>query len=263
MLNVSENPREVIGANNPPGPLSSAHDAMTELSAWLAEHPVIQSPSDAKEGGAYVERTRIALSEARAERDTRTRPHNDALKDIRAEYDLVREKTKTNAGGALETAYGELKRRLTDYAQAVEAARIAEAERLRAEAAAKEAQARQAEKAEQDAIAAADVGECSDVGAAIVAADSAFATFKKADRAAVIAERAVPVRIGSIMGNASLSMRTTRKLIVASAADACAAINAIGLTERVASAIVMDARLYEDAYGELPPGVTETWERGL
>jgi len=252
-----------IGHNKPPAPLDSAKDAMTELSGWLEDHPVIQSPQEAKDGGAYVERTRIALADARAERDAQTSPLNAALKKIRETYEIVREKTQKNTGGTLETAYCELKRRLTNYASAIEAARIAEAERLRQEADAAAAKAREAEQAEQNAIAAADVGECTDVGAAIVEADGAFAQFKKAEKVAVIATRSVPVRIPSIMGGKSLTMHSHRKLVVDNAQNACKAIMAIGLTERIAAAIATDAKLYEEAYGELPAGVTETWERSL
>ena len=38
---------------------------------------------------------------------------------------------------------------------------------------------------------------------------------------------------------------------------------AIGLTDQIRTAIVQSAKEFEDAYGELPEGVTETFERSL
>jgi hypothetical protein len=153
-----------------------------------------------------------------------------------------------------------LRARLTKYATDVEAARIAEANRLRAEAEAVEAAAREAERLEQDAVACADVGELTDVGAAIQNADEAFKQFGKADRQAAVAERAVPVRLGSVMGKPALSMRTKRVLVVN---DAAAAVVAMGCTDKIKLAIVQSAKDFEEAHGELPAGVTETYERSM
>lgn len=241
--------------NRPPGPIEGAKEAMTELSAWIREHPVIQSPAEAKDGGAYVERTRIALAEMEEERKVKVDPLNKQLTAINTAYRVVRE--------PLEKLLKELRRRLTDYAAAIEAARIAEAERLRREAEAKERLAREAEAKEQDAIACADVGECADVGGAIEEANASFAQFQKADRAAAIAERNVPVRIGSVMGNKALSMRTTRKLVVLDVVAAAKAVIAIGLTDKIRLAILQSAKDFEDAHGELPEGVIETFERSM
>lgn len=247
--------RAGIGANNPPGPIDSAKDATAELSAFLQDHPVIQSPADAKAGGAWVERTRIALAEMEDERKVRVEPLNTQLGAINTLYRRVRE--------PLEKTLKELRRRLTDYATAVEAARIAEANRLREEAEAKERAAREAEADEKAAMAGADVGECTDVGGTTVAADAAFTDFQKADRAAAIAARNVPVRIGSMMGNKSLSMRTVRKLIVSDAVQAAKAVIAMGLTDKIKTAILQSAKDFEDVHGELPAGVVETFERSM
>lgn len=241
-----------VGHNRAPGPIDSAKEAMGELGAWLKEHPVIQSPQEAKDGGAYVERTRIALGDMEAERTEKVAPLNKELAGINGAYRLVRE--------PLEKVLKELRRRLTDYATAIEAARIAEANRLRQEAEAKEAAAREAERLEQDAIASVDVGECADVGAAITEADQAFGEFAKANRQAAVAERNVPVRIGSVMGGKALSMRTRRVLVIE---DACKALKALGLTDEISTAILRSAKHFEEAHGELPAGVVETYERSI
>lgn len=246
----------IIRHNQPPGPIASAKEAMTELSAFLREHPVIQSPEEAKNGGAYIERTRIALGDMEDERKVRVDPLNKQLATINTAYRIVRE--------PLEKVLKELRRRLTDYANAVEAARIAEATRLAAEREAAARIAREAEQREFDAIAAVDVGECADAGAAIVEADQRFAEFQKADRAAATAAKNVPVRIGSIMGGKSLAMRSNPpKLSVASVDDACKAIRAMGITEALADAICTAARAYHRAHEEYPPGITTTYERSF
>lgn len=248
--------RAVTPADNlPPTTIVSAKEAMTELSAWLKEHPVIQSHPEAKNGGAYVERTRIALSEMEAERTDKVAPLNKELASINGAYRIVRE--------PLERCLKELRARLTKYAADIEAARIAEAERLRREAEAKEQAARDAEAREREAIDDAAQGAEADVGGAIAAADANFADYRKADKAAAIAERGVPVRIGSVMGGKSLSMRTVRKLVVTDAGAGAKAILTMGLTDKIRLAIIQSAKDFEEAYGELPEGVIETFERSL
>ena len=248
------------GHNHPPGPLESAKEAAAELSAFLKEHPAFQSPGDAKEGAAWIERTRAALKEARDERDSKTKPLNEQVKAIRETYDIVREKTEKNPGGLLERAYNELKRRWTAYSNAVEAARIAELRRLQAEREQAERAAREAEAREADAMAAVDVGVCEDVGDAIVQADAAFKQYEKADRQVAVASRNVPVRVGSIMGGRSLSMRTVEVLVIE---DAAAAFEALGPTEKIREAILSSARDFRKAHGELPTGISSTYERSV
>ena len=260
MSALAPNPRAVVGGNNPPGTIGRAKEAFDELAAWLKEHPVIESAEDAKAGAAYVERSRIALQEARDERDGKTRPHLDALETIRSAYDLVRDKTKTNEGGPLQRAFTALKKRLTDYANAVEAARIAEAERLRKEAEEKEAAARAAEAAEQEAIADSELGVETDVGGAIEQADAAFTDYRRADKNAAIAEKNVPVRFHSVMGGRTQSMRTTEKLVIE---DAFAALTVLGVTPEIEEAILKSSRAFRQEFGELPNGITATFTRSL
>ena len=242
----------LLGHNQPPGPLASGREAMTELSAWLTEHPVVQTRAEAKEGGAYVERTRIALNEMETERTVKVAPLNKQLGTINGAYRAVRE--------PLEKTLKELRRRLTDFASAEEARRIAELRRLEADRDEAERIARAAEAKEQNAIAAVDVGECANVGAAINEADAAFKDFDKLVSATAVAERNVPVRIGSVMGNRALSMRTIEVLVIE---DAAKAIKAMGLTEKIQQAILSSARDFRKAHDELPTGIGITYERSL
>ncbi|XUM21016.1 hypothetical protein ACRAVF_27010 [Bradyrhizobium oligotrophicum S58] len=240
--------------------LDQARAVFDELGVFLQDAPVIQDEATAKRGAAFLERARLALQEARDERTRRTQPLMDRLTAIRNAFDLVRDKTKTNEGGPLERAYNALRKRLTDYAAKVEAARIAEAERLMREAQAAEAAARAAEAAEQEAIADAEVGVVTDVAAAIDVADQTFADFKRADRLATRAAREVPVRFGSVTGGRAQTMRTIEVLTVS---DVALAIKAMGLTPKITEALLSSARDYRKAYGELPPGIAASHERSL
>ena len=106
----------------------------------------------------------------------------------------------------------------------------------------------------------AEQGEITDVGGKIIEADGAFKDYQKADRAAATAEKNVPVRIASVMGGKSISMRTTEVFIVE---DACAAITAMGLSEAARQQIVKDAKRFREATGELPDGVRSEYQRSL
>lgn len=240
------------GHNNPPSPIESAKEAMVELAKFAEDTPVIQNFDEAKLAAGWIERTRVALQSMEDERKPQVDPLNAKLEVINKPYRLVRQ--------PLEKLYDLVKARLSKYNNAVEAARLREAQRLREEAEAQERAAREAEAEEAAAIAGAEVGECTDVGAAITEAHGAFKQFQKADRAAATAERNVPVRIASIMGNKALSMRTAEVFIVE---DACAAITAMGLSEAARQQLVKDAKRFREATGELPDGVKSTYERSL
>lgn len=242
------------GHNNPPSRLEYAADAFTELSAFLKDKPVIQSEHEARAGVALKERTLVAIKEARNERETKTSPLRERLNAIFSAYELVKDK------GPLETAYGILRKRLTTYATAIEDARIAEANRLRLEAEERERIAREAEAAEAAAIAGADVGECTDVGAAIEQADVAFSSFRRADKQAAIAEKNVPVRFASALGGRSQAMRNVEVLMLD---NIDAAIKVLGITDKIRDAVLSSARDFRKEFDELPAGIIATYERSL
>src|ERR1700722_12740334 len=148
-----------IGHNGAPGPIESAKEAMAELSVFTENNPVIENFDGAKQYAAYIERTRVALNAMEDERKPLAEPLNAALEALNKPYRLVRQ--------PLEKLYELAKARLSKYNNAVEAARLREAQRLRDEAEAAERAARQAEADEQAAILNAEQGECTDVGGAI------------------------------------------------------------------------------------------------
>lgn len=240
--------------NSPPGRLDYAREALDDLRSFLTDNPAIVDHAAAKGGSALKERTLVAMNEARTERESKTSPIRETLNAIYKTYELVKDK------GPMETAYNELRKRLTKYAQAIEDARIAEASKLRAEAEEQERLASEAERAEQDAIAGADVGECTDVVAAIDQADKAFTDYRRADKQAAIAEKNVPLRLGSVMGGKSIVMRTYEVLTVT---DAFAALKAMGVTPEIEAALISAAKKYRDAFEELPAGITSTSDRRI
>ena len=255
MLNaIPATDRLVSTSDNQPSRLEFAAEAYDELRTYLKATPVITCNDEAQAGAAVNERTLVALNEARAERETKTRPFRDKLNAIFDAYALVKDK------GTLETARAELRKRLTKYANDLEAKRIAEVERLRAEAEAKERLAREAEAAEREAIDDAEQGVESDVGEAIQHADQAFTDYRRADKSAAIAAENVPVRFASVLGGKSRSMRTVEVLMIE---DVTRAIKVLGLTDKITEAILSSARDYRKEFDELPAGITATFERSL
>jgi hypothetical protein len=232
--------------------IDHGREAFAELAAYLKETPVITCQAEARQGSGFLERTRIAIAEMEAERTAKVKPLNDEVGRINAAYRAVRD--------PLETALKALRARLTGFAAAEEAKRIAEANRLREEAEARERAAREAEAAERQAMEDAEAGECTDVGAAIEQADAAFDDFARANRAAARAERAVPVRFSSVTGGRAQAMRTVEVLKIE---DAVKAIRVMGLTEKIAAAILSSARDYRKEFDELPEGVIATFERSI
>jgi hypothetical protein len=232
--------------------LASAREAMTELNGFLTENPVIQTHDQARAAGGTVERTRIALSSLAEEMKDKTTPIRAKLDEIYAAYRVVRE--------PLEKVLVECKRRLTAYTTAEEAKRKAAAAAARREAEEAAERAQRAIAEAEDAIAAADVGECNNAGEAIADAYAAMRQAGVAERTAARTERQTTERLGSVMGGRSISMRWVEVLAVI---DACAAVKAMGLTPSIAEAILTSARAFKKAHGELPPGITFTKERKI
>lgn len=258
-LATLENPRAVIGGNQPPGPIEFAQIAIADLRAWLTETPVIETDEQARAGGLFVERLRKTLGEVEDERDAKVRPLNEQVAEINAEYKAVHNADPKKPGTA-DRILNELRARLTAYAQAEEAKRTAAAEAARRAAEEAERIAHEAEAAEREAIDNAKAGELVDVGGAVLEADSRFKDFKRADRAAARAEAQTSLRIPSGLGGKALSMRTVETLTITSASQA---LKAMGLTEKVKDAILSSARDYRKQHDTLPPGVASVTSRQL
>ena len=244
-----------LGHNMPPDVIGTAKDALAELNGFLKENPVVQTAADAKQAGAWLERTRGSLKELEDDRTRQVGPLNAQVKKINDLFRAARE--------PLEKVCNELRRRLTAYTTAEELKRAAEAERLRLQAEAMAEAARQKAAAADDAIAGADVGELSDVGTAIADADAAIKAAGKADRAAARAERESTVRIASVMGGRALAPRTVTRLRTRSVEDACKALRAIGLTPEVDEFVCSLARRYEKQLDEWPDWIEVTVERSI
>lgn len=232
--------------------IAAANDQMPLLKAFIADNPVIQTAEEAQKAAAWIEGTRKTLAAMEDERKPKVDPLNAALGGINEAYRTVRQ--------PLEAMLNVLRKRWNTWDAAERERR--EAEARRAQEAADEA-ARQAQvliDQANDAIAAADVGACEDVGTAVIDAQSAIATANKLDRIAGRAERATNVRVASTLGGKALASRRQRVIVID---DPCAAIKAIGLTDKIREAIQQSAKAFEEATGELPAGTHEDFTRSI
>jgi hypothetical protein len=243
-------PSDNLPPENPA--IASATDAAALLKTFIADNPVIQTAEEAQQAATWIESTRKTLAAMEDERKPQVEPLNAALSRINGMYRLAREpleamltvlRTRWNKWDAAERAKRE--------AIAAEAQRVADEAAARAQALIDQA---------NDAIAAADVGACEDVGTAVVDAHQAMREANKLDRAAGRADKATHVRVASTLGGKALASRRKRVIVID---DVCAAIKAIGLTEKIALAIQQSAAAFEEVHGELPAGTRETFERSI
>ncbi len=249
----------IIGHNNPPDTIQAAHEAMTALSDWMKERPIISTEDEARDAKKLLDRAKGSTDELEAERDKQVRPLNEQVATINAKYKAIHS-TDPKKPGILDKVVNELKARLTTYARQEEAKRLADAERKRREAEEAERIAREAEAKERETIANAQAGELGvDVTQVVVEADSRFAEFKKAEREAQRAERDSHVKIGGGWER-SLSLRAKETLVLVSYGRA---ITAIGPNEKIREAILSAARDYRKEKGNLPDGVETQITRAL
>lgn len=248
-----------IGHNQPPSPITIAHDTFADVAKWLANNPVIETEDSAREAAALVKRAEGSLREIEAERDAKVRPLNEKVAAINLEY-KTHHNTDKKKPGSFDKIFNILLMRLDAFMKAEEDRRAAEAERLRFEALEAERIAREKEEAEREALENASLGEIGiDVAVVTQEADSAFRDFERADHAAQLAERNTPTRISGGYGR-SLSLRNKETLIVT---DAAAAIAAVGLTDGIRDAILTAARAYRKLNNKLPEGVKAETDRGI
>jgi hypothetical protein len=246
-----------VGHNNPPGPLEYARDTMAALSNWMAEHPVIASPDDAREAKKLLDQAKSCAGDIEAERDKLVRPLNEQIDEINARHKAVHNRDSKKPG-TLDKVVNELKARLAVFIQLEEERREAEAEIKRKAAEEAERIAREAEAREREAIENAKAGELGvDVTQVVVEADSRFVAFKKADREAARAERDTNVKVGGGWGR-SLSLRTQETLQLDNYNKA---ITAIGPHPKIEEAILSAAREYRKKHGSLPAGVSSVIDR--
>src|SRR5258708_4351782 len=145
---TSPNPRERIGANNPPGALELAKPIVEELGQFLNDFPVIANDGEARKAKAISDRVFLALKSVEEERDSKVRPLNERVAAINAEYHHWFS-TNDKKPGLWGTLLRELKVRLTNFARVEEQKRRQAAEE--AERKAREAEARERETAAEAA----------------------------------------------------------------------------------------------------------------
>jgi hypothetical protein len=225
----------------------------------MAEHPVIQSEDDAREAKKLLDRAKGCAGDIEAERDKQVRPLNEEIAAINTRYKSVHN-TDSKKPGALDKIVSELKARLTDFAKAEEARRLAEADRKQREAEEAERLSLDAARRESEAIDNARAGELGvDVTRVVVEAQARAADAAKAQREAARAERGADVKIGGGWGRAA-SLRTTETLKVD---DPVRAVIAIGTNEKINEAILSAARDYRKRHGKLPTGVSADTKRSI
>lgn len=251
--------RAVIGGNNPPSLIEHAQTVIDDINAWLAEHPVIQTEEQARETKPFLDRAKAALDEVEAERDGKVRPLNESVDAINAKYKALHNIDKKKPG-LFDRIVNELKARVSAFMVAEENRRAKEAELARQAQEEAERIAREAEKAELEALQNAAAGEL-DINIAQVtqAADEAFSEFERTSRFAARAEKDTKVKLGGGFQKA-VSLRTVETLHLESYSKA---LKAIGPNEKIAEAILSAAREYRKVHGHLPDGVTATEERKL
>lgn len=248
------------GHNSPPECIDFAREAMTGLSQFLADNPVIENEEQARKAKAEVDRVRATMGEAESERDKKVRPLNEQVSAINAEYKAVHN-TDSKRPGSLDRLLAELLARMTVFAKAEETRRAKEAEAKRVAAELAEMEARLAEQREREANENAAAGELDiDLAGVVTDADEAFADFQRSERTAARAEREVPVRVGGGFSGRALSMRTSETLQLD---DAGVAIKETGVTEKIETAILSAARDYRRLNGKLPAGVSSVKDRSF
>lgn len=235
--------------HNQPDMTERVAEVTSDINRWLTDHPVIETEEMAREAKLMADRGKLGAKDLDDERVTKVAPLNMEVQKINDLYRKPRD--------ILKKVTDEVLRRLTDFLAKEEAKRIKAAEEARRKAEEAERIAREAEHRERDAIADTEVGAIVDVAEAVSTADEAFAEYQKQQRAANLAEREAKVKVGGGFTR-SLSLRNKETLTVV---DAVSAINAIGLTPDIETAILKGARAYRTIHQELPPGINSKTER--
>ena len=249
-----------VGGNNPPDMTITAGEVANDLSAWMAEHPIVANEAEAREAKVFIDRAKLGLKDLDDERTSKVRPLNEEVKKINDYY--------KGPKAILESCLGALEAKVRGFLaetewKRVEAAR--EAARIAEEA---ERVARSADAAAQDAVGSVDSGELGvDVKAAVVEAQRTYDEYGKAARAAALAERETKVKIGGGFTRA-LGLREKETLQVTDWYSAIVSMygedtGGPNISENLREAIIKDARGYRKLYDKLPDGISSQKERIL
>src|SRR5882762_9218587 len=249
---VDPNPRAVIGGNLPPSAIDFAKESTTAVSDWMKDRPVIETDDDARAAKVLVDRAKSSLESMETERDAQVRPLNEQVKAINDRYRSPRT--------LLEKVRNSLVDRLTAYAKRLEQERVRKAEEARRAAEATAKAALEAAERERQAREEVEAGVCDiDIGEATAEANQTAAALGRASRELARAERGTKVRIGGGFGGV-MTLRDTEVLAIT---DVHAAIREIGLTDRIAEVVLTEARAFRKSMGDLPAGITATYDRSL
>lgn len=139
MIAETENPRAVIGANNPPEPtpfeLSSeeAENLFLEASNWCDGAPIENQRQADALAGLRAE-IKAAIKRADERRKEEAKPHDEAKAEIQARYNTLIGDTKTTGKGRLILADEACQKALSPWLRKVEDEKRATAEAARREA---------------------------------------------------------------------------------------------------------------------------------
>jgi hypothetical protein len=245
--------------NGPPSPIEYAGGILNDLSAWMQDHPVIQSEDEARAAKLLIDRAKAALEDVERQRDSKVRPLNDQVAEINAAYKALHS-TDFKRPGTFDKILGELKTRLSAFMLVEEARRATESEEARVRLEEAERLARDAEAREAEALANAVAGELGvDVVAVTQDADDAFKAFERQLRFTERADRDTKIRIGGGFGNAA-TLRTKETLVLD---DAKACLKDVGVTPKIEEAMLSAAREFRKLKSELPKGVRAETKREL
>ena len=246
------NDREAVGGNQPPNMIGTAVETTAAVSAFLCENPVIEAEEQAREAKLFLDRGRNCISDIETERSGLTKPLNDRVTQINSRYRGPKE--------LLQKVVDELRIRLDRYIRAEETRRNEIARQAKEAAERAELSAREAERAEHDAMERAAVGELGiDVAERAASADAAFTEYQKAERQAALAERETHVKIGGGFRRA-LGLREREVPFISNIFEA---IKALGYTKAIEEGVLKSARAYKKLNGKWPPGITVTTERKI
>jgi hypothetical protein len=241
-----------LGHNSPPQAIDRLPEALRQIGEFLKAEPAIQDHATARIAAELRARAKAMLGEVEDERKEQTGPLNNQLREINERYKEARQ--------PVEQCVVILSDRIDDFLLVEERRRLAEAEEKQKAADEAARAAYEASAALDEAVDNADQGEVDiDIVAASVAAQAASNAAKRAEREAIRAEQTAHVKIGTGMGRA-VSLRSTEILFIT---DPVAALNAIGMTDPIAAAILTAARTYRQIRGELPPGVSSRQQRKI
>jgi hypothetical protein len=255
----ADNPRAVIGHNQPPSAIDRAKPAMEALGAVLSASPVFNTEDEVRAAKAALDNATTALNLIEIERKSLVDPLNTEVKEINGRYHQWHNADKKRPG-TYDKIVGETLSRLTDYVREEERKRF-EAEQAAKRAAEKAAaEAKRAAEALAEAREAAEAGVCDiDIAGAMEAADTLSQRALRDMWTHRRVEAQTKVRVTGGSRNA-ISLKDHETLHVT---DWRAAIEDIGLTQDIAEAILKGARHYRKHNHELPRGVEASYERGL